>query len=165
MVPLRVLLEGNGGEIWSTFASSLIICLALLAFHLSLKLIERRNANVPQAMDAGAYNYAIAFQERIKISDEKMDFYKVDISVRDGRRSSKNFACPSRIGLVHELRELVMANIAACTVRFPIFNRSACNNVIHADCISRSGSIDSTIMNFFLTAEVKCLWGIFSQLS
>lgn len=27
-------------------------------------------------MDAGTYNYAIAFQERIKISDEKMDFYK-----------------------------------------------------------------------------------------
>lgn len=30
-----------------------------------------------QAMDAGEYNYAIAFQERIKISDEKMEFYKV----------------------------------------------------------------------------------------
>lgn len=30
-----------------------------------------------QAMDAGKYNYAIAFQERIKISDEKMEFYKV----------------------------------------------------------------------------------------
>lgn len=29
-------------------------------------------------MDAGAYNYAIAFQERIKISDEKMEFYKVN---------------------------------------------------------------------------------------
>lgn len=30
-----------------------------------------------QAMDAGEYNYAIAFQERIKISEDKMDFYKV----------------------------------------------------------------------------------------
>lgn len=29
-----------------------------------------------QAMDAGEYNYAIAFQERIKISDEKMKFYE-----------------------------------------------------------------------------------------
>lgn len=28
-------------------------------------------------MDAGAYNFAIAFQERIKISDEKMQFYEV----------------------------------------------------------------------------------------
>lgn len=30
-----------------------------------------------QAMDAGEYNFAIAFQERIKISDEKMEFYEV----------------------------------------------------------------------------------------
>lgn len=30
-----------------------------------------------QAMDAGEYNYAIAFQERIKISDKKMEFYEV----------------------------------------------------------------------------------------
>lgn len=30
-----------------------------------------------QAMDAGEYNYAIAFQERIKISEEKMEFYEV----------------------------------------------------------------------------------------
>ena len=29
-----------------------------------------------QAMDAGEYNYAIAFQERIKISDDKMKFYE-----------------------------------------------------------------------------------------
>lgn len=35
-----------------------------------------------QAMDAGAYNYAIAFQERIKISDEKMEFYKVQTTLR-----------------------------------------------------------------------------------
>lgn len=32
-----------------------------------------------QAMDAGQYNFAIAFQERIKISDEKMKFYEVDL--------------------------------------------------------------------------------------
>lgn len=30
-------------------------------------------------MDAGEYNYAIAFQERIKISEEKMEFYEVKI--------------------------------------------------------------------------------------
>lgn len=34
------------------------------------------NSRVAKAMDAGEYNYAIAFQERIKISDEKMEFYE-----------------------------------------------------------------------------------------
>ncbi|KAJ1626589.1 hypothetical protein T492DRAFT_1031786 [Pavlovales sp. CCMP2436] len=34
------------------------------------------NSRVAKAMDAGEYNYAIAFQERIKISDEKMAFYE-----------------------------------------------------------------------------------------
>jgi len=34
------------------------------------------NSRVAKAMDAGAYNFAIAFQERIKISDEKMKFYE-----------------------------------------------------------------------------------------
>lgn len=34
------------------------------------------NSRVAKAMDAGEYNYAIAFQERIKISDEKMKFYE-----------------------------------------------------------------------------------------
>ena len=34
-----------------------------------------------QAMDAGSYNFAIAFQERIKISDEKMAFYDVTFLV------------------------------------------------------------------------------------
>ena len=34
------------------------------------------NSRVAKAMDAGQYNYAIAFQERIKISDEKMKFYE-----------------------------------------------------------------------------------------
>jgi len=33
------------------------------------------NSRVAKAIDAGEYNYAIAFQERIKISDEKMKFY------------------------------------------------------------------------------------------
>jgi len=33
------------------------------------------NSRVAKAMDAGEYNYAIAFQERIKISEEKMNFY------------------------------------------------------------------------------------------
>ena len=35
------------------------------------------NSRVAKAMDAGEYNFAIAFQERIKISEEKMDFYEV----------------------------------------------------------------------------------------
>jgi geranylgeranyl reductase len=34
------------------------------------------NSRVAKAIDAGEYNYAIAFQERIKISDEKMAFYE-----------------------------------------------------------------------------------------
>jgi len=34
------------------------------------------NSRVAKAMDAGSYNFAIAFQERIKISDEKMEFYE-----------------------------------------------------------------------------------------
>jgi len=34
------------------------------------------NSRVAKAMDAGLYNFAIAFQERIKISDEKMEFYE-----------------------------------------------------------------------------------------
>ena len=34
------------------------------------------NSRVAKAMDAGEYNFAIAFQERIKISEEKMQFYE-----------------------------------------------------------------------------------------
>ena len=34
------------------------------------------NSRVAKAMDAGEYNYAIAFQERIRVSDEKMQFYE-----------------------------------------------------------------------------------------
>jgi geranylgeranyl reductase len=34
------------------------------------------NSRVAKAMDAGEYNFAIAFQERIKIDDEKMKFYE-----------------------------------------------------------------------------------------
>jgi geranylgeranyl diphosphate/geranylgeranyl-bacteriochlorophyllide a reductase len=34
------------------------------------------NSRVAKAMDAGEYNYAIAFQERIRVSDEQMKFYE-----------------------------------------------------------------------------------------
>ncbi|TYQ28005.1 geranylgeranyl reductase [Pseudanabaena sp. UWO311] len=34
------------------------------------------NSVVAKAMDAGDYNYAIAFQERIRISPDKMEYYK-----------------------------------------------------------------------------------------
>jgi len=34
------------------------------------------NSRVAKFMDAGEYNFAIAFQERIKISDDKMQFYE-----------------------------------------------------------------------------------------
>ena len=32
--------------------------------------------SVAKCIDAGEYDYAIAFQERIKIPDAKMDYYK-----------------------------------------------------------------------------------------
>lgn len=34
------------------------------------------NSRVAKAIDAGEYNYAIAFQERIKLPDDKMKFYE-----------------------------------------------------------------------------------------
>jgi len=34
------------------------------------------NSRVAKAMDAGEYNFAIAFQERIKINEEQMNFYE-----------------------------------------------------------------------------------------
>lgn len=34
------------------------------------------NSRVAKEIDAGEYDYAIAFQERIKIPDDKMDYYK-----------------------------------------------------------------------------------------
>merc|ERR1719379_2390013 len=34
------------------------------------------NSRTAKAIDAGQYNFAIAFQERIKIPEEKMDYYK-----------------------------------------------------------------------------------------
>eukprot|EP01035_Chromulina_nebulosa_P019177 gene19177-25022_t len=34
------------------------------------------NSRVAKAIDAGEYNYAIAFQERIRVSDEKLKFYE-----------------------------------------------------------------------------------------
>lgn len=34
------------------------------------------NSRVAKAVDAGEYNYAIAFQERIKVPDDKMKFYE-----------------------------------------------------------------------------------------
>ena len=34
------------------------------------------NSRVAKAMDAGEYNFAIAFQERIKITESQMEFYE-----------------------------------------------------------------------------------------
>ena len=34
------------------------------------------NSRVAREMNAGEYDYAIAFQERIRISDDKMEYYK-----------------------------------------------------------------------------------------
>lgn len=54
-----------------------------------------------QAMDAGEYNYAIAFQERIKISEEKMEFYEVcdgreDLHSNQGAQRSTDVSRTSR---------------------------------------------------------------------
>ena len=35
------------------------------------------NSKVAKAIGAGDYDYAIAFQERIKIPEDKMEYYKV----------------------------------------------------------------------------------------
>jgi len=35
------------------------------------------NSRVAKEIDAGDYEYAIAFQERMRIDEEKMDYYKV----------------------------------------------------------------------------------------
>ena len=42
------------------------------------------NSRVAKAIDAGEYDYAIAFQERIRIPDDKMEYYK-DLAVRPPR--------------------------------------------------------------------------------
>jgi geranylgeranyl reductase len=34
------------------------------------------NSRVAKDIDAGEYDYAIAFQERIRIPEDKMDYYK-----------------------------------------------------------------------------------------
>ena len=34
------------------------------------------NSRVAQAMDAGDYNYAVAFQERVRVPQQEMDYYE-----------------------------------------------------------------------------------------
>ena len=41
-------------------------------------------SHVAKLMDAGEYNFAIAFQEIIKISNEKMEYYKERPEIYDG---------------------------------------------------------------------------------
>merc|ERR1712185_776672 len=49
------------------------------------------NSRVAKGIGAGEYNYAIAFQERIKISDEKMKFYEELAEVYVGDDVSPDF--------------------------------------------------------------------------
>merc|ERR1712003_31435 len=49
------------------------------------------NSRVAKAMDAGVYNFAIAFQERIKISEEKMNFYEEMAEMYAGDDVSPDF--------------------------------------------------------------------------
>ncbi|ERT07323.1 geranylgeranyl reductase [Lyngbya aestuarii BL J] len=49
------------------------------------------NSRVAKAIDAGDYNYAIAFQERIRISDEKMAYYQDRAEMYVGNDVSPDF--------------------------------------------------------------------------
>jgi geranylgeranyl reductase len=49
------------------------------------------NSRVAKAIDAGEYNYAIAFQERIKISDELMEYYSERAEMYVGDDVSPDF--------------------------------------------------------------------------
>ena len=49
------------------------------------------NSRVAKAMDAGEYNFAIAFQERIKITEEQMEFYEEMAEMYVGDDVSSDF--------------------------------------------------------------------------
>lgn len=49
------------------------------------------NSRVAKAIDAGDYNYAIAFQERIRIPDDKMEYYKERAEMYVGNDVSTDF--------------------------------------------------------------------------
>ncbi len=49
------------------------------------------NSRVAKAIDAGDYNYAIAFQERIRIPDDKMEYYKERAEMYVGDDVSTDF--------------------------------------------------------------------------
>lgn len=49
------------------------------------------NSRVAKAIDAGEYNYAIAFQERIRITDEQMSFYNELAEMYVGHDVSPDF--------------------------------------------------------------------------
>jgi len=49
------------------------------------------NSRVAKEIDAGDYEYAIAFQERMRISDEKMDYYKDRAEMYVGEDVSPDF--------------------------------------------------------------------------
>ncbi|EAW34461.1 geranylgeranyl reductase [Lyngbya sp. PCC 8106] len=49
------------------------------------------NSRIAKAIDAGDYNYAIAFQERIRISDEKMAYYQDRAEMYVGNDVSPDF--------------------------------------------------------------------------
>ena len=49
------------------------------------------NFRFAKAMDAGQYNFAITFQECIKISEEKVIFYKEMVEIYVGDDVSSDF--------------------------------------------------------------------------
>ena len=60
------LLTGGGVVVWTGMASSSEVVVGA----------DGANSRVAKDIDAGDYEYAIAFQERMRIPDGKMDYYK-----------------------------------------------------------------------------------------
>ena len=82
---MQAVLGVTHGQQWLAFAQPWCVSyiLASTSEHVSLCVqvdvvigADGANSRVAKEIDAGEYDYAIAFQERIRIPDDKMDYYK-----------------------------------------------------------------------------------------
>ena len=70
-----VYLKPHTACLWSSPGNLLTFC--YFVFQVDAVIgADGANSRVAKEIDAGEYDYAIAFQERIRIPDEKMDYYK-----------------------------------------------------------------------------------------